>query len=60
MTTDLPPKYGMEVVILILKHCNGLFYNDNHNGLLILLICLLSMAIVAPTQNGTFKLRVIW
>ena len=54
--------YGvmMTTEVLILKHHNGLCYDDNHNGLLILLICLLSMGIVAPTQNGTPKLRVVW
>ena len=49
---------NMEVVILILKHHKGLCYDDNHNELLILLFFLPSMAIVAPTQNGTPKLRV--
>ena len=49
---------NMEVVILILKYHKGLCYDDNHNELLILLFFLPSMAIVAPTQNGTLKLRV--
>ena len=30
----------------------------NHTGLLVFLFCLPSMAMVAPTQNGTPKLRV--
>ena len=45
----------MEVRILILRHCNELYYDGNHNGFLVSLSCLPSTAIVAPTQNGTPK-----
>ena len=46
---------NVKVRILILKHRNGLYYDGNHNGLLVSSICLPSMAAVAPTQNGTPK-----
>ena len=45
----------MEVRILILKHRNGLYYDDNHNGLLASLICLPGMVVVSPTQDGNPK-----
>ena len=50
---------NMEVVILILKHHNGLCFDDNHIGLLILFFCLPSTAIVVPTQNESPKMSYI-